>query len=323
MPGERLDWADQPNPGDIDISVVVPAYLGARTIADCVAGIECATAGRRREIIVVDSSGDATAEILHRDFPSATVIVSGNRLTAGGARNRGVAAARGRLIFFTDQDCVVPVDWIDRLERHLAAPDVGAAGGSVGIRNPSNLSGCAVYFLEFLSHFPRRGAPTRNRNFLLGCNGGYKAEALRTVRFPDRTLAEDVLFSHELQRAGFGVVYDPRVEVKHQNREGWREFFRYNWKMGQSAAAYHQVLRRWWVRPFLRAPLLTFIAPAVILPSIAFDLVRSRWSYFLIFLLLSPMCLLGNLVWAAGFRRHVRETQANAVSSSVDESHTR
>ena len=289
---------------------MIPAYLGARTIADGLASIERATRGRDREIIVVESSGDATAEIVRQRFPDVVLICSAERLSAGGARNHGAARARGRLLFFTDQDCIVPADWIDRLERHLEDPTVGAAGGAVGIRNPSNLSGCAVYFLEFLKHFPCNRPPRRDAGFLVGCNSAFRAEALQMVRFPDQTLGEDVLHSHALRSHQFGIVYDPRIEVLHQNREGWEEFFNYNRKMGRSAAASHLVMRRWWAVPFLRLPMLAFLAPIVILPSIAIALARSRWSYFFRFVLLSPMCLLGNLVWANAFRRQVLEIRA-------------
>ena len=290
---------------DVDISIIIPAYFGAATIAACVTSIERAAAGRRYEIIVVESSGDGTGDIIRSRFPDVTFIASPSRLTAGGARNRGAAAARGQRLFFTDQDCVVPPDWIDRLGNHLNDSSIGAAGGSVGIRNLSSLSGCAMYFLEFLRHFPVSGPARRDDNFLVGCNSVYRANALQAVKFPDQTLGEDVIFSHDLGRHGFGVMYDPAVEVLHQNREGWKEFFRYNREMGKSAAIYHGVLKRWWSRPFFEVPSLTFFSPIVILPSIAVDLLRSRWSYFLRFVLLSPMCLAGNLVWANAFRRQV------------------
>lgn len=312
--GATGNLRDPPRAGQIDLSVVIPAYEGASTIVDCLEAVERATAGRRLEIIVVESSNDATAEIVRQRFPGVVLIHSAERLTAGGARNRGAAEARGHLIFFTDQDCIVPPDWIDRLERHFEDPSVGAAGGAVGIRNLSNLSGCAVYFLEFLYHFPCQRAPQRDENFLVGCNSAYRASAFLAARFPDQTLGEDVLLSHELRGNGFSVVYDPRIEVRHYNRAGWGEFFNYNRKMGRAAASYHQVLQPWWVTPFFRFPILVFLAPAVILPSIALELARSRRSYFFRFLLLSPMCLLGNLTWAAAFRRQVLEMRASATA---------
>ena len=78
---------------DVDISIVVAAYRGAATIADCLASIDAATKGRRCEIIVVESSGDDTCNIVHERFPDVVVIRSDERLTAGGARNVGFNAA--------------------------------------------------------------------------------------------------------------------------------------------------------------------------------------------------------------------------------------
>ena len=293
-----------------DISVVIAAYNGAATIADCLHSLQQATAGRRCEIIVVESSGDGTDEIVRRHFPDIVLIPSAERLSAGAARNRGFLAARGRIVFVTDQDCVVPANWVERLASYFQDPAVSAAGGSVGVRNHSNLSGFALYFLEFLTHFPAAGPARRNSTFLVGCNSAYRAEVLRVVAFPDQTLGEDVLFSNELRKCGFNLVYDPAVEVRHQNRVGWAEFFRYNREMGRNAAECHQVLRRWWAAPFLRIPAFAFLAPAVILPSIAVRLARARPSYFVRFLLLSPMCLLGNLVWARSFRQRVLADRA-------------
>src|SRR5262245_31275459 len=152
---------------DIDISIVIPAYNGEGTIAACLESINVATRGRRKEIIVVDSSpSNATSDIVRR-LPEVILVRSKTRLSAGEARNRGRKMARGRLVFFTDQDCIVPLDWIDRIERHFQDPMVGAAGGAVGIQNFSSWSGCALYFLEFLNHFPTNGRARRDSNFLI------------------------------------------------------------------------------------------------------------------------------------------------------------
>jgi len=274
--------------------------------------VERAAAGHRSEIIVVESSGDDTAATIRKRFPTVTVIQSAEQLTAGGARNRGIEAARGRLIFFVDQDCVVPPNWIDALEAHLSDPSVGAAGGSVGIQNPSNWSGCAVYFLEFVYHFPKRDSPARDDNFLVGCNCVYRAEVVRRIRFPDQTLGEDVIFSRQLRQIGYAAIYDPRVEVRHHNREGWSEFLNYNRKMGRASADYHDALKYRWIAPFFAAPFLAFLSPLVILPLVGFDLLRSRWSYFFRFLMLLPICLVGNLVWANAFRRQVGVIKARS-----------
>jgi glycosyltransferase involved in cell wall biosynthesis len=291
----------------VDISVVIPAYHGAATIAACLASVQRATEGRRAEIIVVESSGDRCGEIVHERFPGVTLVLSPARLSAGAARNRGVAMARGRIVFFVDQDCVVPHDWIVSLEKHFVDSATGGVGGSLGILNPECLTGCGVYFLEFFRHFPRNGPPQRNRNFLLGSNSAYRADVLRNAAFPDQTLGEDVLLSHQLRQRGVELAYDPRVEVLHRNREGREQFFRYNTKMGTASAADQVILKRPRSWLFLRFPILAFLTPAVVLPVIFIRLLRcsKRRTYLPTFLRLLPLCLAGNLVWAAAFRREV------------------
>jgi len=305
LPASTASVATTDDP--VDISVIIPAYHGAATIAACLASVQRATEGHRAEIIVVDSSSDRCGEIVRKQFPEVTLILSPTRLSAGSARNRGVAMARGRILFFVDQDCVVPPDWIAALEKHFSDPATGGVGGSLGILNPECLTGCGVYFLEFFRHFPHDGPPQRNRNFLLGSNCAYRPDVLRDNGFPDQTLGEDVLLSHQMRQQGFELVYDPRVEVLHRNREGREQFFQYNTKMGTASAADQLIMKRPRSRLFLRFPILAFLTPAVVLPVIFVRLLlcRKRRTYLPTFLRLLPLCLAGNLVWAAAFRREV------------------
>src|SRR5262249_36410 len=141
----------------------------------------------------------------------------------------------------------------------------------------------------------------------------------RMVSFPDKTLSEDVLFSYQLRQRGSHFTWDPKIEVLHHNRQGWTEFFAYNFKMGRAAAGYHREMQLWWAVTVLGMRILTIASPAVVLPSIALKLSRSRWSYLATFLLLSPMCLLGNIAWAWGFRKQAVEDKHAAAQSAVQE----
>jgi len=294
-----------PTGGPPDISVIIPAYHGAATIAACLASVVLAVQGRRSEIILVDSSGDGCGAIVREQFPEVTLILSPTRLSAGGARNAGMARAQGKFLFFVDQDCQVPADWIAGLERHFADPSVGGVGGSLGMLNPAARTGSAIYFLEFFRHLPTDSPPQRNPDFLLGSNCAYRADVLRAVSFPDQTLGEDVLVSHLVCQQGVELVYDPSVEVLHTNRVGKREFLRYNMKMGSASAAYQMALRQPRSLPFLWFPALAFLAPFIILPMIFVRVLRCRRPYLGSFLLLLPVCFVGNMVWAAAFRRRV------------------
>ncbi|MEB3260286.1 MAG: glycosyltransferase family 2 protein [Cyanobacteriota bacterium] len=300
-----------------DISVIVPAFQGRATIALCLNAVLRATKGFDAEIIVVESSGDGTAALVRDGFPRVRLIESPGRLTAGQARNWGIRQARGRWLFCVDQDCLVPPNWIPALLRHLDQEGVGAAGGSMAVANPDNLSGWCVYFLEFLTHFPRQQAPPRRDNFLIGANSAWRAEALAAIRFPDQTLGEDRLFSEAVRQQGWAVVYDASVPVWHHNRRGWTEFRRYCRAMGRAAAQDQQKLGGRAIRWIQRWPPLVYGVPLVVLPLIAWRLLGAPPSYLLRYLTLLPCCLLGQLLWAQEFAKCLAGKAAGRTAMSL------
>jgi GT2 family glycosyltransferase len=286
------------------LSVIIPAYGGAATILACLASLQRALQGwppDRRELIVVESSGDGAAEKIRAEYGWVRLIESEQRLSAGQARNVGIGQARGEWLFFVDQDCVVPGDWISALLVHLGQPGVGGAGGSLAVANGGNLSGWCTYFLEFLYHFPRLGKAVSSQGFLLGSNSAWRAEILKSLAFPDQTLAEDVLLSHAVRRHGWTLIYDPSITVWHQNREGWPAFFAYCRAMGRASARAHQLMRPWWLPCLALCPLLLYGVPFGVLAMITWRLWRAPRGYLLRFLLLLPMCLLGQWLWAHAF----------------------
>jgi len=250
--------------------VIVPAYGGASTIEACLRSILRAVAGWDHEFLVVESSGDGTAEVVRRCYPEVTLITSPQRLAAGQARNREISLARGQWLFCVDQNCQVPSDWMTDLMRSLHEPGAAAAGGSIAAGNPENLSGWAVYFLVFLDHFLNTTPASRNSNFLIGCNNAWHADVWRHICVPDRTtLGEDVLLSQAVRQQGWDVIYDPAACVVDQNRRGWAEFRRYNREMGRAAVAYQLERRSCCLGVVQRLPVLIFAVPLVALPAIA------------------------------------------------------
>jgi GT2 family glycosyltransferase len=130
---------------------------------------------------------------------------------------------------------------------------------------------------------------------------------IRAHPFPDQTIGEDILHSREVRETGYGLVYAPAIEVRHLNRRGWGELFSYNRRLGRSAVATHATTGCWHLPIFRRLPMLSFVAPLIILPTITWRLSRSRWSYLARFLAIMPMCLVGNVVWATAYRRELLE----------------
>ncbi|QUJ76572.1 glycosyltransferase [Sulfitobacter albidus] len=132
-------------------SIIVPAFNVEDTLPATLDAL-CAQTFRDVEIIVVnDGSTDRTAAVLqdYADRPQIKVITQRNRGLAG-ARNSGIAAARGAFIGFCDADDL----WLpEKLAAHVAhldsAPHIGVSysgsslidddGASLGIAQSPRL----------------------------------------------------------------------------------------------------------------------------------------------------------------------------------------
>jgi glycosyltransferase involved in cell wall biosynthesis len=103
------------------VSVVVPARNSAATIARTLEALEAQRLEAPYEVIVVDDgSSDGTAALARG---AGVRVVESGGTGAAAARNRGVAAAGGSVIAFTDSDCFPAPGW---LAAGLAAIEAGA-----------------------------------------------------------------------------------------------------------------------------------------------------------------------------------------------------
>ena len=147
------------------ISVIIPTYQHAGTIADCLDSIFGQTLKPDEMIVVNDGSTDGTSEVLRQfemknwrqaprycfsfgsdlspisfgkatppvlspDCPELTVIDQENR-GAQAARNRGWKASRGDLLLFCDADVRMHPDMLEKMSAALAAhPEASYAYGA-------------------------------------------------------------------------------------------------------------------------------------------------------------------------------------------------
>ncbi len=100
------------------VSVIIPAYNGERFLGEALASVHAQDYAGELELIVVDDGSTDGTATLARSTPGVRYLHQPNRGNAS-ARNHGVAAARGDLIAFLDQDDLwlprktrVQVDWL-------------------------------------------------------------------------------------------------------------------------------------------------------------------------------------------------------------------
>lgn len=116
----------------LHISVVICAYTEERwdQVLAAVDSIRTQSLGCYETVVVVDHNPDLHAR-LAATLPDVTVVESREARGLSGARNTGVAQARGDIVAFLDDDAVAEPDWLKFFADSYADPAVAGVGGLV------------------------------------------------------------------------------------------------------------------------------------------------------------------------------------------------
>jgi GT2 family glycosyltransferase len=114
----------------IDVSVCIVNWNGREMLRDCLESLLRRPQGVRLEAVVVDNaSTDGAPEMVAEEFPEAVLVRNGSNAGFARANNQGAARARGRYLFFLNNDTVVPPLALRRLLDFAEAnPHVGMIG---------------------------------------------------------------------------------------------------------------------------------------------------------------------------------------------------
>jgi GT2 family glycosyltransferase len=115
---------------EIDVSVCIVNWNGREMLRDCLTSLCRRPQGARREVVVVDNaSGDGAPDMVTDCFPDVTLIRNPDNRGFARANNQAAARARGRYLFFLNNDTLVPPGTLGRLVAFAEAhPEVGMIG---------------------------------------------------------------------------------------------------------------------------------------------------------------------------------------------------
>ncbi len=208
--------ADPPAP---DVTVVVPHYNDYARLDRCLAALAAQDFDGTCEIVVADNDSPGGAERLAATVAGRARTVVATAKGAGPARNAGVAAARGRILAFTDADCLPEAEW---LAAGIAALD-GAetiVGGCMTVLSGAPRSGAEAFETVFAFD---NAAYVRTKGFTVTANL-FVSHALFDRVGPFRTgLSEDVEWCWRARAAGARLIYAANAVVGHPARRDWRE----------------------------------------------------------------------------------------------------
>jgi GT2 family glycosyltransferase len=116
--------------GPIDVSVCIANWNCCDLLRACLASLHDQSQGVRLETIVADNaSTDGAPEIVVREFPEVILHRNSTNLGFARANNQAAQRARGRYLFFLNNDTVVPAGTLRQLIDFADAhPEVGIVG---------------------------------------------------------------------------------------------------------------------------------------------------------------------------------------------------
>jgi glycosyltransferase involved in cell wall biosynthesis len=118
------------------VSVIVCCYNEEKNLTVCLQSLKEQTYRDFELIVVDDGSVDGTSKIA-RDFGAKVIRIKHSGLPT--ARNVGVKNSYGDIVAFTDADCFVTPDWLEKLSSAIKAKNYDSViGGTVKILNPQN-----------------------------------------------------------------------------------------------------------------------------------------------------------------------------------------
>jgi GT2 family glycosyltransferase len=209
-------------------------------------------------------------------------------------RNEGARSAEGEILVFTDSDCEVAPDWLERADRHFRNGDVAAIMGRLVLK-PSTFLGDSISALGF----PAGGSigfekmwRVDEKGFtdsLSSCNCAVRQPLFWKVGGFDESFpyagGEDSLFAYHLKKAGSMIRFCPDVIAYHGARDSLRSFLRWQFRRGQSSYIFstkvrekgnYMALRLWSTANILKAsfadrklPLILFLLGLSVLVQMA------------------------------------------------------
>jgi glycosyltransferase involved in cell wall biosynthesis len=214
------------------ITAIIPTYQRPQDLERCLEAFKKQLRPADQILVTIRNTDTKTTDFLQsydiECLPLKVLIINVPGVVA--AMNCGLEAATGDIIAFTDDDAAPHVDWLQRIEAYfLSDKHLGGLGGRdwqyVGTKLKETGERRVVgqmrwYGLVIGNHHLGVGKP-QEVYVLKGVNMSFRRTAIADLRFDERmrgTGAQvhfELAFSLLLKRAGWKILFDPKVAVDH------------------------------------------------------------------------------------------------------------
>jgi cellulose synthase/poly-beta-1,6-N-acetylglucosamine synthase-like glycosyltransferase len=226
----RKLWNPQGSPAskratEPTVSIVLPTYNEERIIKNKLRDLLSLSYPMDKiELVVVDSSDDATREIVRKFFaarenPTLTLLEEPERRGLAQALNDAYAAASNEVVVKTDCDSKIASDALQEAVANLADPDVGAVTG----RNVDVLGGSSVEegYRDVQATIQKLESHLDSTFIFHGPFSAFENNAI--VPIDPGSIADDTELALKIRRNRKRVVFDPAIQYKEASHSAFRK----------------------------------------------------------------------------------------------------
>ncbi|MEW6067176.1 MAG: glycosyltransferase [Nitrospirota bacterium] len=201
------------------------------------------------EVIVInDGSTDLTEQFLD-SFQKQTIInfrvITQPNKGVSAARNAGIEIAEGEHIAFTDDDCILPDNWLINMHKDLdsASKDTAGVGGPLNsVSNKNSFIGKFISFLDEFNYVPVIGkyfirpvhisrlTGYEQISYLRTSNAMFRKVCLNEIggfdQYFNRPGGEDPDLCYRLLTLNYRFYFDKDLAILHQSRDSFISYFR-------------------------------------------------------------------------------------------------
>ena len=214
----------------MSVSIIIPTFNGALRIGNCLHALLLQAIESNAEIIVVDDgSSDNTCDVVRR-YTGVRLISQANSGPAA-ARNRGALEAKGRIILFTDDDCVPTTGWLSAMLKPFEDPTVIGVKGAYRTRQKA----LVARFVQFdYEDRYRLMADLPEIDFVDTYSAAFRRDRFLELNGYDTSFpvacAEDIELSYRMSERGWKMVFVPDAIVYHTHPDRLWVYLRKKYK---------------------------------------------------------------------------------------------
>ncbi len=208
------------------VCVIIPSVGNSDELGIVLDGLQSQDYFGPLEVVVVGPSSDPGRK--EAESRGIRFIDDQGSRTRADACNVALAATDSELVMFTDDDVIVPEEWVSRLSRWFERPEVAGVGGpNFGPPEHSTLqqqvidvSFCSRIFTAGTNYGKRGESELQEVEQLPGVNSSYRRSVLKEIGgFPEGSIgAEDVLLDYLIRSAGHRLWTDRSAVMWHRRR---------------------------------------------------------------------------------------------------------